>query len=312
MRKVVVSVPGTSANCGPGFDCLGLALNIYNTFTFTEVDETTASHEGITCKYTGLGADILELEDPQHNLVVQSMKLAFNRAKRTLPKGELLCHTSIPPSRGLGSSATAIVGGLFLANELLHNFYTKDEMLVLANELEGHPDNVCPAIFGHLCCSQQDGAMVHHTVIPVDKRLSFVTLVPSLAVSTEKARGVLPALIDYTKAVANVGKVALFITAMEQGRFSLLEHAMEDYLHVPYRLPLIPNGKEAIEEALRHGALGATISGSGSSLIAYCDGKEEDIGQAMVNVFLNHQMEATYYVLKADEKGARVISSESL
>ena len=167
MTTIRVQVPATSANCGPGFDCLGLALNLYNIFEFTpDANATSFSYT-----FHGYGADILEKEDPKKNLIGIAIEQVFAKAQEPIQYGHITSETLIPPSRGLGSSSTAIVGGLLLANNLVNKPLSKDELLIIANRMEGHPDNVAPAIFGNLCCATGLKDKVLNTVIPVPESL---------------------------------------------------------------------------------------------------------------------------------------------
>lgn len=302
LKTYTVTVPGTSANCGPGFDCLGLALTIYNTFSFEHKETTTH-----TFSFEGIGADILAAESQTNNLVLYSMKQVFEAFRIDLPYGHLHSETRIPPSRGLGSSATAIVGGVMLANNMLGHPLSKGELLLFANRIEGHPDNVCPALYGHLCCALPSGKKVVHSQIPVSPDLNFVAVVPDVSVSTEHARKVLPETIGFKYAVENVGFASLFVSAMASADMKLLQYAMKDHLHVPYRIDLIPGGAQALEVARKHGAYGATISGSGSTLIAYCGDCAQEVADAMVAEFLKEGVHAEAHILKADLEGARII-----
>ncbi|MCF0154203.1 MAG: homoserine kinase [Veillonella sp.] len=304
MADVHVKVPATSANCGPGFDCLGLALELYNEFTFTVDPE--ADH--FTYTFTGFGADILAQEDPAHNLIGHAMDQVFAKAGEPIQYGHITSDTLIPPSRGLGSSSTAIVGGLLLANARLKNPLSKEELLVIANRMEGHPDNVAPAIYGNLCCSAAEGEQVRSTVITVPDELYFAVVVPEIMVSTEYARSVLPQHVPFKEAVHNVAHASLFVSSMITHQLDNLKVALEDHLHVPYRKTLIPHCDQVFAAAKEKGAYGATISGSGSTLIAYCPADvAESVAQAMGQVYQEAGIEYKTYTLKADTQGARVV-----
>ena len=299
--KYTVQVPATSANCVPGFDCVGLALTLYNLFSFEPHEDQTLPME---VSFEGLGADLLEKEDSSSNLTLLAMKKVYEIAGKTMPTGKLHSITQIPPSRGLGSSSTAIVGGLVLANHMLGNPMEKMDLVRLGTRMEGHPDNVCPAIYGSLCCAMADGYDVLHTTIRVPQEISFVVVSPEVQLSTEKARAILPTMISFKEAVQNVGCASLFVSAMEQGKWHYLRKAMHDNLHVPYRIGLIPNGKEVLEAGLAAGALGTTISGAGSTLIAYCLENEEEVAKAMVSAFEEAGIKAVANLLKVDTMGA--------
>lgn len=304
METIRVQVPATSANCGPGFDCLGLALNLYNIFTFTPLEDATE----YTYTFEGFGADILRMEDPNKNLIGFAMDQVFATVQEPIRYGHITSETLIPPSRGLGSSSTAIVGGLLLANTLVKNPLTKEELLVIANRMEGHPDNVAPAIYGNLCCATGLKTKVLNTVIPVPEELHFAVIVPEVLVSTEYARSVLPNHIPFKEAVQNVSHASLFVTSLITHQLDNLSIALEDNLHVPYRKALIPHCDDVFMAAKTEGAYGATISGSGSTLIAYTDKCHvENVAKAMGEVFTSHGVENKIYCLEADTKGARII-----
>lgn len=304
MKTIRVQVPATSANCGPGFDCLGLALNLYNIFTFTPLEDATE----YTYTFEGFGADILRMEDSKKNLIGFAMDQVFVTVQEPIRYGHITSETLIPPSRGLGSSSTAIVGGLLLANTLVKNPLTKEELLVIANRMEGHPDNVAPAIYGNLCCATGLKTKVLNTVIPVPDELHFAVVVPEVLVSTEYARSVLPNHIPFKEAVQNVSHASLFVTSLITHQLDNLSIALEDNLHVPYRKALIPHCDDVFMAAKTEGAYGATISGSGSTLIAYTDKCHvENVAKAMGEVFTSHGVENKIYCLEADTKGARII-----
>ena len=304
MEKITVQVPATSANCGPGFDSLGLALELYNIFTFTP-DETATVN-----KYTfsGFDAETLAKEDQSQNLVGQAMGAVFQKANTEPVYGLIHSETVIPPSRGLGSSSTAIVAGLLLANRLLSKPLTAHDLLVLANDIEGHPDNVAPALLGNLVCAVNYPNELLYTTVALPEELLFAVVVPEVSVSTEYARSVLPKMIAHKEAVANVSHATLFVTALLQHKLDCLRIALEDYLHVPYRKTLIPHCDEVFNAALKAGAYGATISGSGSTLIAYCPrSTAQTVANRMGDVFNTNNIPCRTYVLKADTMGARYV-----
>lgn len=304
MNTIHVQVPATSANCGPGFDCLGLALNLYNIFSFTPNSDA----KKFTYTFTGYGAELLEQEDPKTNLIGIAIEQVFAKAQEPIQYGHITSDTLIPPSRGLGSSSTAIVGGLLLANQLVSTPLSKEELLVIANRMEGHPDNVAPAIYGNLCCATGLKDRVLNTVIPVPETLCFAVVVPEVLVSTEYARSVLPNHVPFKEAVQNVSHASLFVTSLITNQLDNLSVALEDNLHVPYRKTLIPYCDEVFAAAKATGAYGATISGSGSTLIAYADKEHvKNVADAMGQVFSLHGIDNKVYILVADTKGATTI-----
>ncbi|MBS4912772.1 MAG: homoserine kinase [Veillonella sp.] len=304
METIRVRVPATSANCGPGFDCLGLALELYNTFTFTHDAGSTAN----TYSFTGFDAELLEKEDQSQNLVGRAMDVVFAEAGEAPQYGHIHSDTNIPPSRGLGSSSTAIVAGLLLANKLLKKPLSKERLVELANRIEGHPDNVAPALLGNLICAVNAEAGLFYTSVMIPTDVFFAVAVPEVTVSTEYARSVLPKEISHHEATANVSHAALFVTALQQDKPEFLKVALEDYLHVPYRKKLIPHCEDVFNAALAKGAHGATISGSGSTLIAYCPASAAaDVAEAMKNVFETNGIACKSYVLKPDTIGAAYV-----
>ena len=257
---VTVEVPATSANLGPGFDCLGLALDLHDTLS-GEVAES-----GLVIEIEGEGADSLP-RDERH-LVVRAMKAAFATAGVEPGGLRLRCRNAIPQSRGLGSSSAAIVGGLALARALVddgESLLPNTVLLALANQLEGHPDNVAPALFGGFVISGQDDEDVWADQAPVSPDVSAVAFVPPDGLSTEAARGLLPAEVPHAAAAANTGRAALLVAALGHAPHRLLR-ATEDFLHQDYRGPAMPESL-ALVRALRADGHAAVVSGAGPTVL---------------------------------------------
>lgn len=257
---VTVEVPATSANLGPGFDCLGLALDLHDTLTAEVVDS------GLVVEIEGEGADSLP-RDESH-LVVCAMSAAFASAGVETPGLRLRCENAIPQSRGLGSSSAAIVGGLALARALLADgpaVLPDTVLLALANRIEGHPDNVAPALFGGFVISGQDDQDVWADQARIAPEVSAVAFVPPVGVSTEAARGLLPAEIDHAAAAANTGRAALLVAALADAPTRLFR-ATEDFLHQEYRAPAMPESL-ALVRSLRADGLPAVVSGAGPTVL---------------------------------------------
>ena len=236
------------------------------------------------------------------------MDQVFATAQEPIQYGQITSETLIPPSRGLGSSSTAIVGGLLLANALVKHPLSKEELLVIANRMEGHPDNVAPAIYGNLSCATGLKNKVLNTVISIPPELHFAVVVPEVMVSTEYARSVLPNHVPFKEAAQNVSHASLFVTSLITHQLSNLSVALDDNLHVPYRKTLIPHCDKVFEAAKTAGAYGATISGSGSTLIAYVDKAHvQDVADAMGAVFTANGIDNRTYCLEADTTGASII-----
>lgn len=270
---VHVRVPATSANLGPGFDALGLALTLYNEVEAREAD-------GITVQVEGQGAG--SLPTTGDNVVVRGVRLAYEAAGRAFKGVALRCVNRVPTARGLGSSAAAWVGGLVAGNALCGGPLSREALLALATRAEGHPDNVAAALLGGLTvsCVAADGT-VTAVPLPVPDRITWVALVPETTSSTAEARAVLPASVPRADAVFNVQRVALLLAALQRGRLDVLGAALDDRLHQPYRLALFPWMPSVVEAARGAGALGCVLSGAGPALLAVVPGDGGGVARAM-------------------------------
>jgi homoserine kinase len=292
---VTVTVPATSANLGPGFDCLGLALDLHDTLS------AEAADTGLVVEIVGEGADSLPRDDS--HLVVRAMSAAF-AAAGVRPGGlRLRCENLIPQARGLGSSSAAIVGGLALARALLDDgasLLPDDVLFAVANRLEGHPDNVAPALFGGFVVCGQDDEDVWADQAPIAPEISAVVFVPPTGVSTEAARGLLPAEIPHAAAAANTGRAALLVTALGHAPQRLLR-ATEDFLHQEYRASAMPESL-ALVHALRSDGHAAVVSGAGPTvLVLTADGPGELLGRCPDGW--------SAYPLEVDHVGVRTVAS---
>jgi len=302
-RKVTVQVPATSANCGPGFDCLGLACTLYNVFTY----ELVPGAEGIHVTAEGQGAS--NLPQGRNNLAAQSFYTLWEKLQQPDTGLKITCKIQVPVSRGLGSSSTAIVAGLTAANVLAGSPLSKEELVTEATRIEGHPDNVAPAILGGITVNVMEKGKVESLKLSLAKPLKLVVLVPALPLPTSKARAALPEKIAHKDAVYNVSRAALLVGSLMSGDYHFLGTALEDRLHQPYRLPLIPGAAEALESARQAGAYNGIISGAGSTLLAYVPAEADarKIGEAMKKPFAQRHLETTLHFLDIDPEGARVI-----
>ncbi len=255
MDSVTIRVPGTSANIGPGFDTLGCAFNIYNMLTFTRAAKTCVT--GCPAEYAN-----------EDNLALVAFRAACRRAGRQPCPVSLHIETNVPVSRGLGSSATLFVGGALGADRLLSLGLSRTDIFEIANELEGHPDNVAPAVFGGFTACMVEGGHPYATQVPVHPSYRFCAFVPDFELTTHKARSVLPANVPYADAVRNGTHLAVLLSALREGDAALLSLALSDRLHEPYRRPLIAGFAEAEQAALAAGAHAFFISGSGSTCMA--------------------------------------------
>ncbi len=245
--------PATSANLGPGFDCLGLTLNLWN---------EVSARAGVA-------------QDPQQeNLIQRSARAVFDQMGASYPGFELECTNRIPFARGLGSSAAAIASGILIANHCLGGPLDEAALLDLATTLEGHPDNAVPCLLGGVrVATVADNGRVVQAHVPVALHLHAAVFVPEHNVPTAHARGLLPSSVSRADALFNVARSSLLVAALAAGQPELLAEATRDRLHQPYRLALFPSGATLLSTALDAGALGAFTSGAGPSVLALCSGE---------------------------------------
>ena len=299
--RVHVRVPATSANLGPGFDALGLALGLYNEVTAAEADTVTVTLEG-----EGVG----RLPATRDNVVARGVHQAFEAAGRPFKGVALTCVNRIPSARGLGSSAAAWVGGLAAGNALLGTPLSREALLALAARAEGHPDNVAAAIFGGLTVSCPIGEDRIATVsLPVPAALRWVVLVPEATSATGEARAVLPESVPHADAVFNVQRVALLLAGLQSQRAEVLAAAFDDRLHQPYRRRLFPWLPAVIDAARAAGAVGGALSGAGPSVLAAVTGDTGLVARAMEGALTAAGLAGSARALEVDTEGvvSRVI-----
>ncbi len=297
-KRVRVRVPATSANLGPGFDCLGLALDLWNEAEFT------LTGEGLQLHCNGEGR---HLPGDDRNLVVQGMRFFCDTRGLPFPRGlRVDCHNHIPVSSGLGSSAAAALIGLLGAAALLDQPLTSDEALTLAARMEGHADNAAAALWGGLVlvAAGKGGWLVRRVEVPP---IRTAVVLPRLELSTHTARAALPGEISLGDATFNLGRAVLVVEALRSGDLELLHQAMDDRLHLPYRLPLIPGGQPALDAAYQAGASAVTISGAGPSLIAFTPGDPAPVAAAMQAAFQAAGVPARAFLLHTCPSGAEVV-----
>ena len=304
-RSVRVRVPATSANLGPGFDALGIACTLYNEMTLTLTHEP-----GLHISARGEGAAYIPGDE--RNIVWKSIQYLLERAGRAdeFQGARIRMSNRIPLSRGLGSSATAIVAGLTAANALIDSPFSRDDLLQLATDIEGHPDNVAPAIYGGFTVNTvTDGHVECFSFLP-RIFLRLVVMVPDFYLSTKSARQVLPSEVPMKDAVFNISHAAMMVAALARGSEKNLENAFADALHQNYRAPLIPGMFDVFAAAKKAGAYGAALSGAGPCLIAFVPEHRkctEGVAAAMQDAFRAHEIEARPLHLRLDTKGARVL-----
>ena len=303
MKPIRVMAPATTANLGPGFDCLGLALELWNQMDILPGDSTRDGEP--LAQIVGEGAG--ELANDSTNLVYRAMTFLFHEADRELPPLRLVCENKVPLARGLGSSAAAIAGGLVAANAMCSGRFTPNELLEMAATMEGHPDNVAAALLGGLQLVVTDRQELYTAPINLPPELHAVLFVPEVRIATSDARAVLPAMVSLGDAVRNVGRAALLVAGMATNHPEYLSMATEDRLHQPYREPLFPAMKLLFRAARDAGALGVFLSGSGSTVLALTQGREMTVAYEMAEAAKQAGVEGRLHITQPSIRGAYVV-----
>lgn len=302
MKKVTVTVPATTANIGVGFDCLGAALTMANEFQFVVVDNDTKLKiivEGEEANKVGLG---------ENNLIYRSLVQLYQHLQQTPPHLEITIKLGVPLSRGLGSSATAIIGGLLGANSLAGNPLSQREIMEMAIAIEGHPDNVVPALLGNCLLSVEDRGEWQITSIPWHQDIIPIVAIPNFELSTREAREVLPAEYTRSDAIFNIARMGLLIRALETNNPEWLKTALADKLHQPYRQQLITGYQKVEQAALAAGAYGIVISGAGPTLLALTNPERvEQVVKSMRSAWNSIGIESQVRSLAINPAGAKVI-----
>lgn len=290
-------VPATSANLGPGFDCIGLALDLWNDVSLEEAD-------AYSYEVQGEGAAVLN--GKANTLLTRAFLRAYEVCGRPAPRGmRIRARNGIPVSSGLGSSAAAILIGLYAANELLERPLDQPALLELANGLEGHPDNVSAALLGGLAVSAVDGGAVIARSYEIPE-LTTVVIVPDVDWPTQTARSVLPDSVSRADAVYNVGRAVLVFEALRLGDLDLLRRTMDDRLHQPFRLARVPGGEAAWRAGREFGA--AALSGAGPSIIAFVQKDTAKRAQSqMISAFQEAGISSRGFVTRPSPRGIHTI-----
>lgn len=294
-----VQVPATTANLGPGFDCLGMALEFYN------IVEIIPISQGMVIEVSGEGAN--EIARDEHNLVYQAAQRVFRQVGYSPSGIKLRLSNQIPVARGLGSSTSAIVGGMIAANLLSGGKLSLKEIISLASLLEGHPDNVAPAVLGGIVVSVQADGEVKYLKIQPPPGLKCVVAIPDFPMATKVSREMLPSQVPFQDAAFNIGRAALLVAALQQGDLSLLGAAMEDRLHQSMRSSMIPGFKKVLAAAKLAGARGVTLSGAGPAVIAFADSNLNLIARVMGDTFRQNGVKCRVLALKPSPIGARAL-----
>lgn len=289
-----IYVPATTANIGPGYDCLGLSLNLFNKFSFEEI-EKGIQFEGCDEEYAN-----------EDNLVYKTMLFFYDKIK---PKKELkgikiYFENNIPICRGLGSSSGCIVAGLMAANILSESNLSKDQLLKLAIEIEGHPDNVAPAIYGNMIIAFMEDGNLYHQIIEIPKEIRFLAMIPDFKLSTEKARAVLPKEIPHKDGVFNVSRCSLLIAAIVNKNLDLIKVACKDKFHQNYRSSLINNYDDIVNYANSQDSLGTFLSGAGPTIMTLAKDSDKEIFDSMKSYLSTLDDKWEILDLRCDVNGA--------
>jgi homoserine kinase len=295
---LTVRAPASSGNLGSGFDALSMALDLCNEFSVEPA-------ERLTIENSGEGSEKLS-SGPDH-LVYRAIRRAFEATGAGAPPLRLSCENRIPLGRGLGSSSSAIVAGLLLGNRLQGDPLSNDDLLVLATEMEGHPDNVVSCLMGGIQVGVESDGRVLSCAVPIRLPLRAVLFVPDFAMNTSEARSVLPRQVPLRDAVFNLGRSALLVAALASGKPELLRAALEDRLHQPARVALFPAMPALFEAALRAGALAACLSGAGSTILALATDGVEMIGTALEHCAAKHGIRGRVKVVAIRPTGAEFV-----
>ncbi len=313
--KVTVKVPATTANIGPGFDCMGMALPIYNTIT---IEETVLPGTGVQINVMAENdtADEFSLEHipmDENSIIYKAVELLYNSIGQTPSELKITIHSQIPIARGLGSSASVIVGGLIAANELLGRPADEAALLSIATEVEGHPDNVTPAIVGGLTLtsSEDDGSIVYRK-LDWPEEWTLTVCIPEYELATDISRSVLPKEVPMQDAVYNAQRMGMFIHAIHTKDAKLMKLALKDKLHQPYRMKLVP-GLEKIAERLKHeeNVIGCVLSGAGPSILIISEKNNIDkIKSVVKEVWNDLNVKADIITLPVEKNGAVVLTQD--
>ncbi len=289
-NSFVVHIPATTANLGPGFDCLGLALDLWNTVTFSLIDAQSP------IAIEGEGKSILP--EDETNLIFQSANQLANISGKSLPENlHIYCRNNIPVASGLGSSASAVICGLVGAKRILDININNHELLQTAAQIEGHADNAAACLFGDLVLVRPENDSLHITHLEIQP-ITAVVAIPEYSLSTKAAREVLPEKVRFEDAVHNISRTAELMQIFQDGNYESLRETMKDKLHQVYRLPLLPGAEYAMQTALLAGAFGSSLSGAGPSVIAFTTQKlAKAVGDAMQSAYQQASISSRIFTL---------------
>ena len=291
---IVVKVPATSANMGPGFDSLGIALDVWN--------EVRISKGPFSIKIDGIGEE--ELPKDSSNLVYKSFCKVFEEIDEIVPEVNLSCTNRIPLTRGMGSSSAALIGGLMSGNAMAGLPLSTSEILNIGAKIEKHPDNVAPALLGGVQIGIYDQEELITASVTFPEDLKVVLYVPNQIMPTDQARNILASEVAREDAVYNIGRSALLVQSLVTGDLHNLKYATQDMLHKPQRQKQFFPMKNIIKAAMEAGALGAFLSGAGSSILAFTKGREYTIGYEMADAAMKSGLDGDIIFTSPTSKGA--------
>lgn len=295
--SITVRVPGSTSNCGAGFDTLGLALTVYNRVTLEPSSGPAIAGRGAS--------------DRAAQAMVESAAARFHAASATPAHGFVYSISGdVPPARGLGSSVTVLAGVVAALNALHSSPLSRQALTAIVTALEGHPDNAAAGVLGGFCvarCDPATGAYLDTVRIAVPANIAFVVVSPAVEVLTKQSRGVLPTTLPYFDAVRSINSATYLTAAFATGDFGKLRHAVGDFMHEPYRLPKIPGGRAAIDAGIAAGAYTGWLSGSGSSVLCVAGNAEAPaVAAAMTQAFAQAGLRSEARTLHADNDGLTV------
>ena len=310
--KISVKVPASTSNLGPGFDCIGMALPVYNTIT---IEETVLPGTGIEINVINESEnadDLLTEHMPmdENSIIYKAVEILYNSIGQTPSELKITVQSQIPIARGLGSSASVIVGGLLAANELLGHPADEVALLSIAAEVEGHPDNVTASIVGGLVLTslEDDGSVVYRK-LDWPEEWQITVCIPDYELSTEISRSVLPKEVPIQDAVFNAKRLAMFIQAVNTKDADLMKMALQDRLHQPYRMKLVP-GLDKIMENLKHeeNVLGCVLSGAGPAIVVISYKNNLDkIKSIIKDTWEEMNVKVNIMTLPVETQGAQII-----
>lgn len=295
-----VKVPATSANLGPGFDTLGMALDLY-----LNIDIELSY--GINQVFYLVGGRAQPRNIPAEDLVLKAMHMVFEKVGREIPPLKVTIFNEIPIGCGLGSSAAAIVAGLSAANYMIGQKYSRNQLMNWAFQMEGHADNVVPAMMGGLTTAMVYEGNVYYQRLSLPEEIKVVAVVPDFVLSTAEARAVLPDKVDMKDTIANLQRACYLLASIYNGDTRHIHMAMDDVIYQPLRKHLIPGFESVVEMAADAGALGVALSGAGPTIVAFCTGDEGQVGQAMMEAFASHGVDSRVMYLNPSAEGVIIL-----